>query len=166
MKLQKQKYLHDPENGVWGDCDRACLASLLDMDIDEVPHFFDGIEAGDVAGGEEAMLRRKEWLREKGVELIRIVVAAGDYGWRDFVGWVSRQNPGKEFLLVGCSANGVSHVVICRDSEIIHDPALDNSGIVGPCPDTVAYEVEFLVGQLPLEFYVPGWKKKLGEPDV
>ena len=36
-----QKRLHDPANGVTGDCFSAVLASLLHMDIDDVPLFVD-----------------------------------------------------------------------------------------------------------------------------
>ncbi len=43
MRPQKQKYFHDPENGTWGDCDRTCVASLLCRDIEDVPHFFEGL---------------------------------------------------------------------------------------------------------------------------
>lgn len=34
-----QEFLHDPANGIEGDCFRAVLASILERPIAEVPHF-------------------------------------------------------------------------------------------------------------------------------
>lgn len=43
MKPQEQEFPHDPSNGVYGDCFRATLASILEMPISTVPHFlYDG----------------------------------------------------------------------------------------------------------------------------
>lgn len=39
MKPQDQRVMHDPENGQQGDCMRAVIASLLELDIEAVPHF-------------------------------------------------------------------------------------------------------------------------------
>ena len=36
--FQKQANRHDPENGIFGDCYRTCLAGLLGVDRDSVPH--------------------------------------------------------------------------------------------------------------------------------
>ena len=49
MKPVKQLFHHDPANGVWGDCFRAVIASVLSLPVEAVPHFFDGNpEDGDV----------------------------------------------------------------------------------------------------------------------
>ena len=39
MKPQKQTILHDPDNGKFGNCFSAVLASLLHIDINEIPVF-------------------------------------------------------------------------------------------------------------------------------
>lgn len=36
-----QTKLHDPENGIRGNCFRACLASILEIPIDDIPCFED-----------------------------------------------------------------------------------------------------------------------------
>lgn len=36
MRIQKQKNLHNPEAGIFGDCYRTALAVLLDMDADPI----------------------------------------------------------------------------------------------------------------------------------
>lgn len=62
MTPVKQRYKHDPENGVWGDCHRAAVASVLDLALDDVPHFADG-----GAGGEEFERRVREYLLSRGL---------------------------------------------------------------------------------------------------
>jgi len=43
MKPQEQQYSHNPDAGVFGDCFRASIASILELPIDDVPHFlYDG----------------------------------------------------------------------------------------------------------------------------
>jgi hypothetical protein len=42
------------------------------------------------------------------------------------------------------SKNGCSHVVIAKGDQIVHDPAIDNSGIIGPNDDGF-YHVGFLL---------------------
>ena len=42
MKKTDMSILHNPAKGEYGDCFRACIASLLEMDIQDVPHFLDG----------------------------------------------------------------------------------------------------------------------------
>lgn len=42
MKFHTQEFRHDPENGVYGDCQRAIVASLLGLEMSEVPHFNEG----------------------------------------------------------------------------------------------------------------------------
>ena len=142
MKLQKQRNLHDPENGIHGDCDRACLASMLGLPIGDVPHFFDGVNTSEECVA--AYKTRKKWLNDRGVTYIQVKIV-GDEDYEKVIRSTSYENPGIPFLLVGESRNGTTHVVICLDGEIIHDPALDNSGIIGPCPVEGVYTIEFLV---------------------
>lgn len=140
MKPVKQKYRHDPGNGIYGDCDRACIASMLELTCDDVPHFFDGPEREDP---EKAFKARREWLEERGVEFFVLNLLPGDMTPEGMINYLSIRNPGKYFLLTGESRNGTGHVVICRDGEIVHDPSLDGSGIVGPEPVSGCYWVEF-----------------------
>ena len=53
-------------------------------------------------------------------------------------------NPDIYFMLIGKSANGTNHVVICCNHKIVHDPSPVDSGIVGPS-NNGNYFVEFLV---------------------
>lgn len=49
MTPQTQQFMNDPERGQYGDCQRAVIASLLDLPIEEVPHFLQEAN-GDAMG--------------------------------------------------------------------------------------------------------------------
>lgn len=109
---------HAPESGQYGDCLRACIASLLDMEADPevVPHFaYDGADAEVVN------------------ERLRVYLAT-----LGLAPWWSHYDPalsvgevlstftnarGPHFLLFGRTASGGDHVIVCRDGMVAHDPA-------------------------------------------
>lgn len=130
MTPQKQLYRHDPAAGVWGDCDRATIACLLDLPaVADVPHFHDRGVSSEVA---DAV--KRAWLAKRGYGIWRTVVA-GSAPLADVLAMAGHFNPEEYWLLIGQSRNGTGHVVICRGDKIVWDPSLDNSGIVGPDGD-------------------------------
>jgi hypothetical protein len=136
VKPVKQRYRHDPENGVCGDCHRAAMASILDRDIDDVPHFCDGDPSG-----EEFNRRIDQWLDDQG--LVQFVTPfSGDLPLGDILRSVSANNPGHYYILGGESRTGVNHSVVCHEGEIVHDPSPTDAGIVGPMNDGM-YVVTF-----------------------
>ena len=44
-------------------------------------------------------------------------------------------NPGLYYLLSGTSRTGCNHTVVALDDQIVWDPSLSDSGIIGPCDD-------------------------------
>lgn len=139
FKFQKQKYKHNPSDGYVGDCFPTCIACLLNISRDDVPHFFEEWD-GDI---EQQMVNVGNWLKSKGVWLLKIPYGgSGDY--KAAITAIGNANPDKEYLLSGSSRNGVNHVVICKNGKIIHDTSTDDAWIVGPCDDG-CYWVEFLV---------------------
>lgn len=142
MTPHKQLYRHDPENGVYGDCFRAAVACLLDEVPSLVPHV--GLEASGV----QATQRMNDWLVAEHRLILVEFPFMGEL--QDVMDTMENFNPGLTYLLTGRSRNGVSHVVICRSRKIIHDPSLDDSGIVGPCQDSApnAYWVGILASSL------------------
>lgn len=121
----KQQFHHDPANGSWGDCFRACLASLLGLPLGDVPHFMDkGV------GSEAAGVASRAWLGARGLMLVEIPMT-GDLD--PVLSTVEHFNPGLRFMLSGHSRTGCDHCVICQGGRIIHDPSLTDAGIVGPC---------------------------------
>jgi hypothetical protein len=117
---------HDPPNS-YGDCVRACIASLFDLPCAEVPHFF---EDGPIADIADARLR--EWLAARGYAPFYSHFD-GSISRADLLDMMRESNPGIHYLLFGSTSDGDSnHVVICKDNEVVHDPAWVVSGLSHP----------------------------------
>ena len=123
----KQRYRHYPENGIWGDCQRASMASILELSLDDVPHF------GDNGPDEKEFWRLvTEWVKTRGLILLDIPFT-NDLD--SILTMMAAKLPDNHYLLSGLSRTGVNHVVVARGGSVVHDPSLDDSGIVGPCSD-------------------------------
>jgi hypothetical protein len=140
VAFHKQLFRHDPENGLHGDCYRTAVACILGLEPAEVPHVYDGTD------DETGVPRMRAWLAERGMALISINFDASvpRAGLLEAAG---RASGGLPYLLTGKSRNGCSHVVVCEGEAIIHDPALDNSGIIGPAGDEW-WMIEWVVGRV------------------
>lgn len=137
---QKQANRHRPEEGIFGDCHRTCIAMLLGLDRDEVPHFLH-----DDCGAEEFKRRVGEWLGERGLcELFMVWDGGSDIG--DILRTVEHLNPGVPFILGGKSRTGVNHSVVCQGGEMVGDPSLTDAGIIGPTEPDGFFWVTFIVG--------------------
>lgn len=110
MKPQKQTIIHDPENGKVGNCLQACLSSLLDMDIDEVPHFA-------AHRGPDWFDRMNDWLLSQGYWILTITA------------WDNQFTPHGYCIANGTSPRGIKHSVIAKDGSIVFDPHPDNTGL-------------------------------------
>ena len=140
MKPQKQRYMHDPANGIFGDCYRTCLAVLLDLDRDDVPHFVNNMEPD--AWKESIQPRYDTWLLEH-AGLVEIAIPYDC----DADGVLALQqvlNPTVYYMLAGRSRTGCNHVVICKGDKIVCDTSLNEAGIVGRCEDGYHW-ISFLV---------------------
>lgn len=115
-----QSILHGDPSGLPGDCVRAAVASLLDLDPASVPHFVCGSE--DVPGLWEHALR--------GWALMR--------GWQITRRFPDPSTPAEEIelpafgLACGPSERGVSHAVVAIDGRIAWDPHPSRAGIIRP----------------------------------
>jgi|HubBroStandDraft_1064217.scaffolds.fasta_scaffold109856_3 hypothetical protein len=126
MKPQKQRNHHRPAEGVYGDCFRTVIASMLELEPEEVPH--ENRELGD---GEQDTLMNV-WLAGRGLRFVQVPYAVDP---EDAMGIMAEMYPGLLYVLGGRSRTGVNHFVICRDREIVSDPSLTDAGIVGRCDD-------------------------------
>jgi len=136
MRFVKQQFRHDPDNGVHGDCGRAVIASLLDIDIDDVPH-----EHRDMTG-DEYNATIDAFLKSVGVTRIWVAFRASSVA--DAVDWATQWSNGMPFSLLGKSPRGSNHVVIGHEGKIVHDPHPDGGDLVGPCSNE-HYYVEWFV---------------------
>lgn len=114
--------------GEFGDCYRACIASILELPADEVPHF--GALSTD---SEQMKVHFRKWLSERGLALFENWVS-GQWSLEKVLQLFSKESPGAPFILHGEAAikgtGDINHAVVALDGEI-HDPS--GAGIRGPC---------------------------------
>ena len=150
MKFHKQRYRHRPEQGEFGDCHRTAIACLLDLEPEQVPNFGEAF-----FDGRRFTAWCNEWLRANGFKSVTFGLS-GTFTVDECLVATTGQNAEALFLFAGTSANGVNHSVIACNGKIIHDPAIDNSGIVGPCDDGL-YWFEVLV---PIALTLPAERRE------
>lgn len=115
---------HRPEEGKYGDCLRACVASVFDYEPEEVPHF-----ARDGAAAEVVWQRLQDWLYEQ--ELTAFTVQYPPEPLDDLLDMMGTVNPAAVYLLTGGTGEG-DHVVVCRGGKIIHNPAWVGCSLIQP----------------------------------
>lgn len=100
-----------------GDCLQACIASIFELDLDEVPHFMERqYLSGNTRPWEHEVMR---WAMEFGVSL----------------GWLRYEEPHKEPLgyhpghwiakvrsVYGGTPPHSTHAVVMWGNEVVHDP--------------------------------------------
>lgn len=116
---------HDPEAGTYGDCMRACVASIMELTPDQVPHF-----VRDNPNAIEAHQRMVEFLAEYNFAPFMINCGSEDT-FADILDYMGKQNPTTYYMVFGRTDAG-DHVIVCRGGEIAHDPAWYWSPLIGP----------------------------------
>ena len=115
-----QQYKHQPGKGIFGDCYRACIASVLEKPIEDVPHFLIDDPSQEVY--EE---RIQKFFKDN--KIVRICIPY----MTDPRVHMKNVNSNIYYILSGTSSDGIAHSVVCIDNGIVHDPAGD-VGISGP----------------------------------
>lgn len=117
---------HEPPNS-FGDCYRACVASLLDMRNDDVPHFFD--DYAESTDGVLAHDRLTAFLRPRGLYPLGFTIADEHKNhWFDCLRGL--------YILGGTTTRGTKHYVIATGrGTLVHDPHPTDKSGVGPDPD-------------------------------
>jgi len=114
IKLAEQLIPHDPDNGVYGDCYRATLATLLGLDTEQVPHFLH-----DNCDVHTFNTRVNEYLAQFGL------VYMSFNAW-DIPQW--KKDAGITIPIyheIGDDSprfSGTGHSVVGCDGEVFHDP--------------------------------------------
>jgi hypothetical protein len=141
MTPYKQRFRHNPDAGIWGDCYRTAVASICDIDPEHVPHFCDK--------GSTGSQELRDWMGINGLIMFSLAYEGTIDDLPGMMRVIACNNTGMHYLLTGQSRTGCNHVVVCRNEKIVHDPSLDDSGIVGPVVGTSQFIFEFLAGALP-----------------
>lgn len=135
MIEQKQLYLHKPETGQIGDCFRTSVACILNLPAVEVPHYVAEFWKGEDESTVDTVLREtNRWLNENhSAGYIEFPVGAVDN--EQLFAWASSYIPANLNFVLGCSSKNGGHAVVARSDGYVWDPAIDNSGCVGPMKD-------------------------------
>jgi len=125
--LPKQKFLRDDAAGVVGDCWRCCIAAVLQLPAEDVPHFVK--EAKDDGGSVDADTHR--WLHKRGYMLAKIGTTYESFC---HVRWGA--DPAPMFPLIECGPTIRSklpvdqHAVVTMEGRLVYDPHPSNAGLL------------------------------------
>ena len=106
------KKVYQTTFGAEGNCENACLASIFELNIDDIPKFS--------LKSDEAWNRDLDkWLRSR--DLYRIIIK-NNYLWV----------PSGYSIGVVSSCAQYSHAVVCKDGKIVWDPSFDQDSYDKP----------------------------------
>ena len=115
-------FVGDPQRP--GNCVAACVATLLDLPLDRVPHFIEfGIAYGDSQEVESASAGNNWWAMMLGF-------LAGHGLWVVELDKVTDAEVDEPVLVAGMSPRGVVHQVIYRSGRLWHDPHPSRAGVL------------------------------------
>lgn len=125
---------NDIERQVYGDCHRTCIAMILDLDRDEVPHFMSDCPPGlppDDPRSQAAEQAERDWLLARGLVPV-YVPYTGDLALTTLLDQLKIVARGTAVILGCTSGRGGNHSVVVYDG-LVYNP---NEGIiVGPMQD-------------------------------
>lgn len=139
MTPQRQLIVnHNEAAGQYGDCFRACVASILDVPISDVPHRYPDRSAWERYGqGEGGQLEWHEgdpivdWLAQRGLRILMRRIN-GEWTLAEVLHEVAYYNPGVHWIIGGSSRSGHGHVCVARDHEVVWDPHPSNDKHLTP----------------------------------
>lgn len=118
MKPVDQEFIHLPGIGQHGDCQRAVIASLLELPIADVPHF--GQLHAEGKGDFWGLLL--EFLASRGFNYVQM--AKPKFVWHGAPVFHEIGGPSPR-------GNGVFHVVVGCNGEVFFDPHPSRAGLAG-----------------------------------
>lgn len=107
-----------------GNCLPACIASILDLRIEDVPHF----------GADDWLDTLERWLAPRGLYPVCATLGGP---WR----------PAGLYILAGKSPRGdFLHAVVARGSDVVHDPHPSRAGVLSHADATLLIPFEPRIG--------------------
>lgn len=117
MKYHSCLVSHNPPHS-YGDCIRACVASILSVDDPyDVPNFVE-----NKPSPEEFDRRLRAWLKDECGLAPYVAYFDGQAPLQAVLDAMEAHNSGIHYILIGRSANGVNHAVVCRGNRVAHNP--------------------------------------------
>lgn len=164
LTQQYQKFRqHDPENGMFGDCHRTCMAMLLGCDRDKIPNF--GEHYLDMEKWDEML---NGFLDSLGLFEVNIAFkfdegTTFDEARTHFV-YIARNQP---FLMGGTSINGTNHSIAIDCDGKVFDPQGRSPALIGPSSDGHYWFTVYAVkpGTIVVPWTLPNWKEAQDVPE-
>ena len=135
MKPQPQRP-HVPSLGLIGNCFLACIASILEIETDDIPDFYQIDQLDEGIEGDERFFRElRLWLAEEhrtglcGVAMVTPDDVEVGADLEAIMDAVAQYGPGLHWILTGSTASGIPHSAVCYESHVVHNPGPD---IVSP----------------------------------
>jgi hypothetical protein len=100
-----------------GNCLSACIASILEMPVEEIPNFVDTSDYRDGLW----VGRLNAWLETLGLYAYTVLADEWDVHTNPPVGY---------YIAYGRSINNNLHAVVCKDNCMVHDPDSRRTGLV------------------------------------
>jgi len=123
---------HDPPASI-GDCFRCCIASILELPAEAVPHFM----ADDWGKTKDFtwFQRLNQWLKARGLTYLELNVAPDQHS----AGWFQNVEPAgfATYHVLSGSSRRAEHSVVARNGVMMHDPAPQKDGLIGPNHDSL-----------------------------
>lgn len=135
MLEHKQLYLHIPEKGLIGDCYRTCIACILNLEVEDVPHFYADLWKPGESSVDQALVDKLaiEWLKQRGILVVQFPLKAVDN--EQFYKWAAAYIAPEIYFMLGCNSSQGGHAVVVRSDGYMWDPSKNNTGCVGPMDD-------------------------------
>lgn len=123
MRYEHCRVRHEPPNS-YGDCLRACVASVLDLSWEDVPHFVQ-----DNPSPHTAIARLRHWLTAHNLAPFTMQLPGEPLD--EVLSYMGQMNPSSVYLLFGGTDDG-DHVVVCKGGRIEWNPSWTKDRLVGP----------------------------------
>lgn len=122
--------------GLGGNCEGATIATLLGLNIEDIPSFWEGIDIKTTDADESGAIYQENlnrFLRQHGYKMLNLGVDSKNpsQAEQDWVITISRHLKVKH-LVAGPSPRGYNHSVIYENGELWHDPHPEGGGVI-PC---------------------------------
>lgn len=117
--------------GLGGNCQSATIATLLGLDIEDVPNFWDGTDLEAPANPNNGVIFNtnfNNFLNKHGYTSISLGVSEGDH--TEWVTSISEALGDTKILVNGLSPRRFMHSVIWANGALWHDPHPDNTGVI------------------------------------
>lgn len=121
---------HDPANGLYGDCFRACVASILELPTEAVPHVMAGCDEVGEEAARPAWERLDEFLCTLTPPLAAFGIRISDAEQFRTIVEGLQDNVTAHYILGGFSERGCHHAVVGCRGAIAHDPDPRRAGLL------------------------------------